>query len=437
MKVSLLLLATLLLIMPRAYSDSVTLKTGEVVEGEILSETDTDLVIMAVYHGASGGQMSSRRTIPKSEIAKVDRETTEQKVARRAFEALRDRLRLDPNRELSKTDYEGGIQAFTDYLKSYPGSKFTDEVQKRLAAWQDELAHVEHGEVKFADKWMTPDEKHLELLKKQLADFQRQQSSVAAEVDAAKVKIAGLERKLDTLQNTRLPDGRVIPNPERGKAEADIMACAGQINAGNPKLASLDVSIQKTKAEIEQVQQAQEAALAKTNQPPVQAAAVQPTAPPPPPPPPPQPEPWFAKNWKKLAIGGGILLGLLILATLLKYVLGMSARVEAARDQNRRLARAELKKVFDRILADGERPPGENTPEGEIVPIGKGEDASGGGRWFVIGDAYIWAVQNNGRDGDNWELNNVVTQGRGAIGARVAMDPELADYINSVSNAAQ
>ena len=79
---------------------------------------------------------------------------------------------------------------------------------------------------------------------------------------------------------------------------------------------------------------------------------------------------------------------------------------------------------------------GWNTPEGETVPIGKGQDASGGGRWFVIGSDHIWAVQNNGKDDDNWALNNVKTYGPGAIGARVPVEAELADSIKTLGKAA-
>jgi hypothetical protein len=42
--------------------------------------------------------------------------------------------------------------------------------------------------------------------------------------------------------------------------------------------------------------------------------------------------------------------------------------------------------------------------------------AYGGGDWFVITPSRIWYVQNNGSDGDDWSLNNVVTGGAGAIG---------------------
>jgi 7-keto-8-aminopelargonate synthetase-like enzyme len=44
--------------------------------------------------------------------------------------------------------------------------------------------------------------------------------------------------------------------------------------------------------------------------------------------------------------------------------------------------------------------------------------------------------RNNGRDTDNWLYNNVLTKGHGAVGARIPMDTELADYIRTEANAA-
>ena len=124
-------------------------------------------------------------------------------------------------------------------------------------------------------------------------------------------------------------------------------------------------------------------------------------------------------------------------ALALKRLLQKLKQAEAHRDEQRRVACANLKKLFDRIFAEGDRPAGPNAPEGRIVPIGKGEESYGAGRWFVIGDAHIWAVQNNGRDEDNWLYNNVTTKGRGAVGARIPTDSEWADAIDAEANAAK
>ena len=105
------------------------------------------------------------------------------------------------------------------------------------------------------------------------------------------------------------------------------------------------------------------------------------------------------------------------------------------RDKQRRIAREHLKKLFDRIFVEGERPAGKNTPEGEIIPFGNGHVATGGERWFVVGPSYVWAVQNNGRDDDNWVLNNVETGGPGAIGARVMAEEDVVDSIKTLAQA--
>jgi hypothetical protein len=55
----------------------------------------------------------------------------------------------------------------------------------------------------------------------------------------------------------------------------------------------------------------------------------------------------------------------------------------------------------------------------------------GGGDWFEIDReaGEIWYCRNNGNDGDNWSLNNVVTWGAGAIGWRIEYDEAIANRI--------
>lgn len=58
--------------------------------------------------------------------------------------------------------------------------------------------------------------------------------------------------------------------------------------------------------------------------------------------------------------------------------------------------------------------------EGEKIqhPIHR-ENIYGGGQWWVIQEKYIWKIENNGSDGDNWSMNNIDAGGAGAIGIRV------------------
>ena len=89
----------------------------------------------------------------------------------------------------------------------------------------------------------------------------------------------------------------------------------------------------------------------------------------------------------------------------------------------------KVKEVVAYIQKHGVKPAGWNSPSGQVIPIGKGEDIYGGGKWFIVNDNEIWLIQNNGHDGDDWSLNNVRTGGAGAIGMRVPYDNELAEKI--------
>lgn len=103
---------------------------------------------------------------------------------------------------------------------------------------------------------------------------------------------------------------------------------------------------------------------------------------------------------------------------------------QAAAEQ--RAYKEKLQEIARDIREHGERP--ENAkPEGEKVYLSEQDERSviyGGGQWLVVGSEWIWFVQNNGMDGDNWGANNIGgTGGSGAIGWRVPTTPELVDSI--------
>jgi hypothetical protein len=62
------------------------------------------------------------------------------------------------------------------------------------------------------------------------------------------------------------------------------------------------------------------------------------------------------------------------------------------------------------------------------------QDIYGGGDWFVLGPEYLWYVQNNGMDGDNWSYNNVRTGGAGGIGHRVSATSPLAAELHQLAS---
>lgn len=103
---------------------------------------------------------------------------------------------------------------------------------------------------------------------------------------------------------------------------------------------------------------------------------------------------------------------------------------EAARVAAETTRKTQLAALRDRIKAEGERPPGLHQPEGER--LADTQTLYGGGHWFVVGPKWIWYIQNNGADGDDWSLNNVVTGGAGAIGWRIPYSVELAEQLHHV-----
>lgn len=105
----------------------------------------------------------------------------------------------------------------------------------------------------------------------------------------------------------------------------------------------------------------------------------------------------------------------------------MIAKVEAA--EARKAAEARRTEIANDIKTRGERPDGMNQPDGETRS--DRHTIYGGGDWFVVGENYIWYVQNNGADGDDWSRNNVRTRGAGAIGWRIPYDNEMATEIRT------
>ena len=410
----------------------VTLKSGEILHGEITSDTSDVLQIRAFNASRT---ISSLRNLPRSDIQNIHIETPAEAAEQIDYFAL-SKFQLDPDQEQSSNFYTQWIAAFEKFLRDHPQSDKATIVQQHIEVCQSDLKHLAAGEVRFRDKWMTPEEKKPLLLMKALAELQSQRDAIAKDITKLQGQIQEAEARLARFPHSSLP---YTQQPSYGTVRA-IEDFHQQLSLDQINLANFDKNIQSLRVEIEQAQQAHGSALSKTkpedNQAPTSSPTLQPSTP--------TSLPiagtpsWIEKNWKGLAIGIGIL-GLLLLALAypFKRLRQKMGQAQAQRDTQRRVASANLKKLFDRIFAEGERPQGPNVPEGRIIPIGKGEDSYGGGRWFVIGDVHIWAVQNNGRDEDNWLYNNVTTKGRGAVGARIPVDPEWANAIDAEANAAK
>ena len=287
-------------------ADTLTLKSGDVLEGQIISETDTQIEIrVSLYHGT----IFSTREVDKADVQSIIRETPEQKQEKAAYASLA-KYTLNPNQELTKDQYEAGIGAFEKFQAKFTNSAAAAEISQRLVDWQAEASNVASGKVKFASTWMTPEEKKvkatqeaLQSLKSQLADLQVQRAQLAATIATTQAKLAAAQPSTAASSSgerhdlagrltagiTAQPTGEAPPGPS-----SEVAAYQQQISQEQGTLTSLDARIKDIQSQIPQREQEAKSAIAGragTNAPPKDAH-------PAPPPPPPEPTPpWYMRVW--------------------------------------------------------------------------------------------------------------------------------------------
>lgn len=287
-------------------ADTVILNSGEALEGQILSETDTRIELEAsLYHGT----ILSKREVSKTDIKSIIRESVDQKQEKAAYVAL-GKYTLNPNQELTKTQYATGMAAFEGFLAAYTNSASTVEISRRLTDWRAEVSSVASGKVKFANTWMTPEEKKLQAdrwqkqvdvqaaqnalqsLKKRLADLQVQRGTLAEGLTATQAELAAAQARLSALPDStgsasgsggrrdlagRLTAGVVgssqmqitqqaSPNPERARLQSNITSYQQQISQTQGTLASLDEKVRDVQLEIPQREQDSKSALARLSE---------------------------------------------------------------------------------------------------------------------------------------------------------------------------
>jgi hypothetical protein len=91
----------------------------------------------------------------------------------------------------------------------------------------------------------------------------------------------------------------------------------------------------------------------------------------------------------------------------------------------------EIASIGAKIRAEGEWPEKWQIPEGETLLDTM--DVYGGGEAYIVGDAWIWHIRNNGMDGDDWSQNNIRTGGAGAIGWRIPYDADMAAVLRRLA----
>jgi len=136
-----------------ARADTVKLKDGTALEGEIVAEDDSTVAILLEF---AGGTISQTRHISKTDIAGIIRWTPEQRAGREAgrdYEALQ-KYQLNPVNSYQTEYYDQVISnVFRVFLAKHPDSPDTSNVTARIIEWKAERNLVAAGNVKFHGRW--------------------------------------------------------------------------------------------------------------------------------------------------------------------------------------------------------------------------------------------------------------------------------------------
>lgn len=153
-----------------AFADTVVLKSGDKLEGKILSETATEVVIDVKV---SAG-IADQQTVLRDTIAKIEKEQPDEL----AWQSLKG-LALGAN-SLPPAQYEVVMRPLEGFIREYPQSAHKADAAAILAKFAEEKKRVDDGDVRLGSKWLSEEEAAVERyqIDAQLAfQYMRQQAS--------------------------------------------------------------------------------------------------------------------------------------------------------------------------------------------------------------------------------------------------------------------
>ena len=141
------ILSILLCLCAGLIADTVTLKSGEKLQGKILSETETE-VTMSVQVSAT---IKDERVVKKGDIAKIDKVQPDEE----AWAVIANYV---PGTEsLDRDEYDRIRTALGYFTSSFPKSPHAALAQSRLDQFTAEQVRVSIGEVKLSGQWLSKD----------------------------------------------------------------------------------------------------------------------------------------------------------------------------------------------------------------------------------------------------------------------------------------
>jgi hypothetical protein len=191
-----LLLASFAALAASAIADTVTLTSGERVEGKVTGETATELTLDVQV--AAG--IIDQRVIKKSDIAKVDKIAPDET----AYRAI---MNVQPGQNsLTAAQYTAVLSALNDFSAKYPDSVHVSDVKKTIAAFEAEKKRVDNGEIKFDGGWLTKAE-----AAKQRVQIGGAQAFAAMKSQHAAGDFVGAMNSFTVIEKT-YPGSKVMPD---------------------------------------------------------------------------------------------------------------------------------------------------------------------------------------------------------------------------------
>ncbi len=129
-----------------ASADTVTLTSGEKIEGKITSETPESVTMQY----SISESIMDERVIERVEIAKIEKPQPDEIL----YQQLKN-VKPDPATSFPLERYDGMIAALNSFLSKFPASAHAAEAKANVTALTEEKARVEQGNVKYLGEWLS------------------------------------------------------------------------------------------------------------------------------------------------------------------------------------------------------------------------------------------------------------------------------------------
>lgn len=136
---------TLALFATAAWGDTIILKSGDKVEGTILSETATEIVAEVKINAS----IKDERVIKKADIEKIEKIQPDED----SWSAIKG-FALG-NESLEQGEYAGAVNRLGTFVTQFPQSPHAADAKAMLAKFEEEKKRVDIGEMKLDGKWLT------------------------------------------------------------------------------------------------------------------------------------------------------------------------------------------------------------------------------------------------------------------------------------------